>query len=75
VPLMASLARAFTYVIAAQIQVVGFIFLAYWVGDWLNKSHPASFSWYWVTGVIGGLCSIQTFYVVIKAAMSAGKSS
>ena len=68
-PLMRSITRAFTYLIAAQVQAIGFIFLAYWVGDWANKNHPANFNWYWVTGIVGGLCTVQTFYIVIKAAI------
>lgn len=71
---MANLGKAFTYLIAAQVQAVTFILMAYWVGDWLNKNHPASFNWYIVTFVVGVLGIAQTFYVVIRAAMTEGQT-
>lgn len=70
---MANLGKAFTYLIAAQVQAVTFILMAYWVGDWLNTNHPADFNWYIVTFVVGVLGIAQTFYVVIRAAMSQGQ--
>ncbi|MBM4251031.1 MAG: hypothetical protein FJ146_03595 [Deltaproteobacteria bacterium] len=70
---MANLGKAFTYLIAAQVQAVTFVLMAYWVGDWLNKNHPAAFNWYIVTFVVGVLGIAQTFYVVIRAAMSQGQ--
>ncbi len=71
---MANLGKAFTYLIAAQVQAVTLILMAYWVGDWLNKNHPASFNWYVVTFLIGVIGIAQTFYVVIRAAMTQGKT-
>ena len=70
---MPNLGRAFSYLIAAQVQAVSLIFLAYWAGDWLNKNHPIGFNWYVVTFTIGVLGVAQTFYVVIRAAMIQGK--
>lgn len=70
---MANLGKAFTYLIAAQVQAVTFILMAYWVGDWLNKNHPIDFNWYILTFVVGVLGIAQTFYVVIRAAMSQGQ--
>ena len=42
-PIMGSLARAFTYVIAAQVQAIGLIFVAWWFGDALDLRYPKSF--------------------------------
>jgi uncharacterized membrane protein len=69
---LANLGKAFTYLIAAQVQAVTLILMAYWVGDWLNKNHPMSFNWYVVTFVVGVFGIAQTFYVVIRAAMTEG---
>lgn len=72
--LMANLAKAFSYLIAAQVQAVGLILLAFWGGDWLNKNHPIGFNWYVVTFTVAVVAVAQTFYVVVKAAMSESKS-
>ena len=72
--LMANFGRAFSYLIAAQVQAVGLIFFAYWVGRWLNEHHPVSFSWYIVTFTVAVLGVAQTFYVVIKAALNQSRS-
>jgi hypothetical protein len=71
---MSGLGKAFTYLIAAQVQAVTLILMGYWVGDWLNKNHPVSFNWYIVTFTIAVLGIAQTFYVVIRAAMTQGKT-
>ncbi len=65
---MASLTKAFSYLIAAQVQSVGLILMAWWVGDWANRTHPMSFSWYMVTFPVAVIGVAQTFYVVIRHA-------
>ena len=71
---MPNLGKAFTYLIAAQVQAVTFILMGYWVGEWLNKNHPANFNWYIVTFSVAVLGVAQTFYVVIRAALVEGKT-
>ncbi len=72
--LMANFGRAFSYLIAAQVQAVSLILFGYWGGKWLNENHPVNFSWYLVTFTVAILGVAQTFYVVIKAALSPSKS-
>ena len=67
-PLMASLTKAFTYVLAAQFQAIGLIFTAWWIGDWLDKNHATSFSWLIVTLPVGIVVMGQTFYVMVRRA-------
>ncbi len=70
---MASLAKAFSYLIAAQVQAIGLILLALYGGEWLNKNEPIAINWYIITTAVAVLGVVQTFYVVIKAAMAQGK--
>ena len=72
--LMANFGKAFTYLMAAQVQAVGLIFLGYWAGTWLNENHPRDFNWFIVTFTIAVLGVAQTFYVVVKAALIQGGS-
>ena len=71
---MASLTRAFSYLIAAQFQALGLIFVAWWGGNWLNEHHPLSFTWYAITFPIVTIAVAQTFYVVIRQALTQAKS-
>ncbi len=70
---MSNLARAFSYLIAAQVQAIGLILAAWWVGDWANKSHPIFVSWYAITFPVAILGVAQTFYVVIRHAFAQEK--
>ena len=65
---MGSLGKAFTYVIAAQFQAIGLLMTAWWVGDWLDRAHRASFSWQLVTLPVGVLVVAQTFYLMVRRA-------
>ncbi len=67
--LMASLARAFSYLIAAQVQAVALIMGGYYVGEWLNHNYPKGFNWFIVTFIVAMLGVIQTFYQVIRYVM------
>lgn len=70
---MNSLARAFTYLIAAQVQAVAICMLAWWVGDWANKNHPIGVNWYAITFPVGVLAIAQMFYVVVRSALKQQK--
>lgn len=72
-PLMASLTKAFTYLIAAQLQAIGLIIAAWWIGDWLNEQHPLPFNWYAITFPVAVLAVAQTFYMVIRHAYRMSK--
>lgn len=74
-PLMASLGKAFTFLIAAQLQAIGIIMAAWWIGEWLNENHPLSFNWYAITFPIGVLAVAQTFYMVIRHAYRVSKGT
>lgn len=66
---MNSFAKAFTYLIAAQVQAVMLLLFAWYAGDWLNQKHAQSFNWYIVTFGVGILATAQTFYVVVRHAI------
>lgn len=72
---MNSMARALSYLIAAQLQAVSLIMLAWWGGNWLNVNHPLSFSWFAITFPVAVLGTIQTFYVVIRHALRQNKKT
>lgn len=72
-PLMASLAKAFSLLIAAHVQAIGLVMLAWWAGSWLNENHPTGWNWYAITFPVAVIAVIQTFYVVIRHAMSEDK--
>jgi hypothetical protein len=72
---MASLTRAFSYLIAAQFQALGLFFVAWWGGNWLNEHHPISVNWYAVTFTVAVLATGHTFYVVIRHAINQSKRS
>lgn len=72
---MASLTRAFSFVIAAQFQAMAILGAAWWVGNYLNANHPISFNWYAVTFPVGVLAVAQTFYVIVKSAMLQDKKT
>jgi len=65
--------RAFTYLMALQVQAIGLILLAWWGGDWLNKNHPISFNWYILTFTFGIIAVAHTFYVVVRHALDLDK--
>lgn len=65
---MNSMARAFSYLIAAQVQAVALCIFAWWVGEWANTHHPIFVSWYAITFPLAVLAIAQTFYVVIRHA-------
>ena len=67
---MASLSKAFSYLIAAQTQAVALILMAYWGGEWLNDHHPIGLNWFYVTFTVAVIGIFQTFYVVIRAAFT-----
>jgi hypothetical protein len=71
---MASLGKAFTYVIAAQFQAIGLLLTAWWIGAWLDREHATSFSWMIVTMPVGILVMGQTFYVMVRRAYQLTKS-
>lgn len=73
-PLMASLTKGFTYVLAAQFQAIGVILAAWWFGEWLDKNHPLSFSWLAITLPVAILVIAQTFYVVVRRAYELSKT-
>lgn len=73
-PLMASLTKAFTYVIAAQFQAIGVLMTAWWVGDWLDRNRAASFSWMAITIPVGVVVMGQTFYLMIRRAYQLTKT-
>ncbi len=66
---MNSFAKAFTYLIAAQVQAVMLLLFAWYAGNWLNVNHARSFNWYVVTFSVGILATAQTFYVVVRHAI------
>lgn len=70
---MNNLTKAFSYLIAAQVQALTLILGAWWIGDWLNTHHPISFSWYAVTIPVGLLAMTHSFYVVIRYTMKQQK--
>ncbi len=72
---MGKSAKAFSYLISAQVQAVTLILMAFWVGDWLNDNYQKDFNWYVVTFPISILAIVQTFYMVIKAALNLDKNS
>jgi hypothetical protein len=65
---VANIGKALSYLIAAHIQSVGLVLLAWWVGEWLNDHHNVGFNWYVVTFTVALLGIIQTFYVIVRAA-------
>lgn len=67
-PLMASLTKAFTYVLAAQFQAIGLLLAAWWIGEWLDQNRPLSFSWLAITLPVSVLVMAHTFYVMIRRA-------
>jgi hypothetical protein len=71
---MPSLARGFSYLIAAQVQAITFILMAWYVGQWANREHPIGVNWYVITFPVAILAVAQTFYVVIRAALRQGAS-
>lgn len=72
---MNSMARAFSYLIAAQVQAVALCMLAWWVGDWANKNHPISVNWYAITFPVAVIAIAQTFYVVVRSAFMQNKKT
>jgi tellurite resistance protein TehA-like permease len=70
---MNSMARAFSYLIAAQVQAVALCMLAWWVGNWANENHPIGVSWYAITFPVAVIAIAQTFYVVIRSAIAQSK--
>lgn len=66
---MNSLARAFSYLIAAQVQAVALCMFAWWVGRWANENHPISVNWYAITFPVAVLAIAQVFYVVVRSAI------
>jgi hypothetical protein len=66
---MPSLARGFSYLIAAQVQAIMLVLMAWKVGEWANEKHPIGVNWYLITFTVAVLAVAQTFYVVIRAAM------
>jgi hypothetical protein len=66
--------KALTYVIAAQFQALALLLLGWWVGKELNSNFPASFDWLLVTILFAVVASLQTFYVLIRAAYRESKS-
>jgi hypothetical protein len=72
---MASLSRAFSFLIAAQIQAMAILGAAWWIGSYLNENHPISFNWYAITFPVGVIAVAQMFYVVVRAALMQEKTS
>ncbi len=70
---MNSMARAFSYLIAAQVQAVALCMLAWWVGEWANANHPISVNWYAITFPVAVIGIAQTFYVVVRSAIRQSK--
>ncbi len=69
------MARAFSYLIAAQVQAVALCLMAWWVGDWANQNHPIFVNWYAITFPVAVLGIAQTFYVVIRVTFAQNKKS
>lgn len=67
------MARALSYLIAAQVQAVALCMLAWWVGDWANQNHPMAVNWYAITFPVAVIAIGQTFYVVVRAAIRQNK--
>ena len=70
---MSNMARALTYLIAANIQALGLVFVGWWLGEELNKSYPKSFSWFSVTIPVSMLAVFHTYYLVIRQTIKLDK--
>ena len=59
--------KAFAYLIAAHVQVIGIVFMAWWLGTWLNVNHPIGFNWLYITIPFGILAMVHSFYLIIRS--------
>ncbi len=72
---MGNLTKAFSYLIAAQVQAITLIVAAWWIGDYLNQHHPIGFSWFAITIPVGILGVAHSFYLVIRYTMKQSKKA
>ncbi len=70
---MGSLSRAFAYLIAAHVQAIGLIFIAIWIGGFLNDEYPINVNWMVITSLVAVVAIAQNFYVLVRAAMREDK--
>ena len=64
---MGGLAKAFAYLIAAHVQAIGMVFMAWWLGTWLNSRYPIGFNWLFITIPFGVLAMAHNFYLIIRS--------
>lgn len=62
---MQGLAKAFSYLIAAHFQALGILAVSWFIGDYLDKNYPISFSWLLIFVPIGVLGMAHSFYVIV----------
>jgi positive regulator of sigma E activity len=72
---MSNLTKAFSYLIAAQVQAITLIVAAWWIGDYLNQHHPIGFSWFAITIPVGVIGVAHSFYVVIRYTLKQAKKA
>jgi MFS family permease len=65
--------KAFAYLIAAHVNSIGLILGSYWLGGWLNKNWPVSFSWLLITIPLGVLAIGHSFYLIVKTLIRISK--
>ncbi|MEZ4742865.1 MAG: hypothetical protein R3B45_10535 [Bdellovibrionota bacterium] len=64
---MKDIAKAFSYLIAAQVQAVGIILFSLWAAKKLDELYPMRFTWLIVIIPIGILAVIHTFYLILRS--------
>lgn len=72
---MSNLTKAFSYLIAAQVQAITLIVGAWWIGDYLNEHRPIGFTWFAITIPIGIIGVFHSFYIVIRYTLKQSKKS
>jgi hypothetical protein len=66
---MGGLGKAFAYLIAAHVQAISIVMMAWWLGTKMNIWYPIGFNWLFVSIPCGILGMAQTFYLIIRNLM------